>query len=204
MEGIQKRTLLGFLVLFCGALFQGCAHHHECCPPRPSPPPPLGYLIDPVWQNQERNAEASDFIVHQHEFQGDSARLNDLGEAHVKQIAVRACKDPFPILVEPSSTAWREETKYKYPIHPDPKLDRKRRAVIVRALQEMGVADAEQRVVIAPPYTPGFEEFEADQAYRQGFSQGSGFGFGGFGGGGGGGGFGGGGFGGGGFGGGGF
>jgi hypothetical protein len=179
-------------------LSPGCSHHaarcrtecQECCPDRPAPPAPLGTLIDPVFQKQERNAEASDFVLHQHEFEGDTARLNDLGAAHLKQIAARAPGVPFPILVEPSSIAVKEGTEYGYPIHPDPELDRKRRNVVVQALATMGVADAEQRVVIAPPLTPGFEQFEAERAYYRGFS-GFGTGAGGRGGLGGGGGFGG-------------
>jgi hypothetical protein len=190
---------LGSILLLMTA---GCCHDaaccrtkcKECCPDRPAPPAPLGTLIDPVFQKQERNAEASDFVLHQHEFEGDTARLNDLGATHLKQIAVRAAKTPFPILVEPSSITVKEGTEFGYPIHPDPELDRNRRKVIVHALLTMGVPDAEQRVVISPALTPGFEQFQAEQAYLRGLNgSGSGYGFGGFGNGfGGGGGFGGG------------
>jgi uncharacterized membrane protein YgcG len=190
---------LGTILLLTSA---GCCHDSagcqtkckECCPDRPAPPAPLGTLVDPTFRKQERNAEASDFVLYQHEFEGDTVRLNDLGGTHLKQIAARAGKVPFPILIEPSSIAVKEGTDYGYPIHPNPELDRNRRKVVVQALVTMGVHDADQRVVISPALTPGFEDFQAEQAYRRGFSGFGGFGgyggyggsFGGFGGGGGG------------------
>jgi len=166
----------------------------------PPPPPPLGYANDPIWQVQESNAEASDFVIYQHEFEKiDGLRLNTAGEDHVKQIAQRAYSGfQYPVIIERSTTSVDPRDKYSYPVHVNPELDLKRREVVVAALTEMGVEDADQRVVVAPALTPGFEGFEAERAYqsigRGGFG-GNGFGGGGFGRGGFGGGFGGGGFG---------
>lgn len=179
---------LGAVLLLMPA---GCCHDacsrekcEECCPDRPAPPHPLGTLIDPIFQKQERNAEASDFVLYRHEFDGDTVRLNDLGASHLKQIAARVEKTPFPILIEPSDLAVKEGTEYGYPIHPDPELDHNRRKVVVQALLSMGVPDAEQRVVISPALAIGFEGFQAEQAYYRGMSgygNGNGNGFGGFG-----------------------
>jgi hypothetical protein len=170
----------------------GCAKDQNCLVPEP--PAPLGTISDPIWQRQEANAEASDFVVHENEFVGNSAHLNDLGETHVKQIAARVTDTPFPVLVEPSSMTRREGTKYGFAVHGDSELDMLRREVVVRSLMSMGIEDAEQRVVVSPALTPGFQGFEAERAYNRGFSGRnslrSGFGgFGGFGGGFGGGGF---------------
>lgn len=142
-------------------------------------PKPLGTMSDPIWREQESQAEASDFVVHEHEFEGNTVRLNHAGEEHVKQIAARAAAVPFPILVEPSSMTAREGTVNEFPVHGNHQLDLQRRELIVAALQRMGVADAGERVVVAPALTPGFEQFEAERAYRAGFS---GYGLGGFGG----------------------
>jgi hypothetical protein len=162
-------------------------------------PRPLGTLSDPIWQKQEHNAEASDFVVHEHEFTANTARLNAAGEDHVKQIAYRITKQPtlpYPIIIEPSSMSPRPGDKYGFAVHNDPTLDMNRRQVVVTSLQALGLTDAEQKVVVSPALTPGFQSFEGERAYGHGFSgQGNGFG-GGFGGAGGGfgGGFGGGGF----------
>lgn len=196
MEGLYRfRTAGVATVLLATAILTGCQNTTPI-PSRPTPPPPIGYLNDPVFRKQERNAEASDFVINRHEFRGKTALMNEMGQAHIKQIAYRAQKDHiFPIVIEPSDSKIDEESNNKYPIHPDPELDRLRRQVVVRALMEMGVGDAEQRVVIAPAYTPGYEIFEGERAFRRGFYGGfgsrfgqgfggfSGGGFGGFGGG---------------------
>ena len=189
---IQKsRRPLGLVIGACltAMLAAGCAHHRRdeiACPPRPSPPPPLGTITDSIWQAQEHNAEASDFVIRQHEFVGNTARMNAAGEEHIKQIAVRAAAcAQFPITIEPSMTTTNEDNQYGYPIHKNPKLDRKRRELVVHALTAMGVEDANRRVVIAPATVPGYEYFEAERAYNIGFSnfgafgggRGGGFGF---------------------------
>ena len=175
-------------------------------------PPMLGSVLDRINMQQEENAEASKYVVYAHEFElnrfedGRSQggyRLNEAGEDHVKQIAANVKRGaPFPVLVERSRTTAWAHTKHKYPIHYNPQLDMQRRAVIVRALNEMGVPDAENRVVVAPAIAPGLYGVEAERAFYRGTSGGNGFGgggmggfgLGGFGGGGFGGGFGGGGF----------
>jgi hypothetical protein len=76
----------------------------------------------------------------------------------------------------------RESDRYRFPVHPNPELDRRRQDVIVRALSKMGVDDAASRVTISPALTPGFEHFEAERAYQNGFSFQGDRGFGGLGG----------------------
>ncbi len=164
-------------------------------------PRPLGSISDPIWQKQEHNAEASDFVIHEHEFIANTARLNAAGEDHVKEIAYRITKKPtlpYPICIEPSSMSPRPGDKYGFAVHNDQTLDMNRRQVVVTALQALGLTDAEQKVLASPALTPGFQSFEGERAYGRGFSGMNGFGGfgggmggggGGFGGGGGGGGF---------------
>ncbi|MHB8902355.1 MAG: hypothetical protein ACYC6Y_26650 [Thermoguttaceae bacterium] len=148
-------------------------------------PAPLGTLSDPIWRNQESNAEHSDFVIHMHEFQGNTERLNTAGEDHVKQIAARLLSgQEAQVLVERSMTSARPETKYQYRVHPNVELDLARREIVVRSLAAMGITDAEQRVVVSPALTPGMTADEAEGAYRAGVT-GSGMsapggGFGGF------------------------
>jgi len=146
----------------------------------PSSPTPLGTLSDDIWQNQEVNAEAADFIVHQHEFQQDSLRLNTGGEDHIKQIAARLRDyDDFPIVVERSMMTPREDTEFKYPVHPNVELDLNRRLVVVKSLVALGIDNADELVVVAPTFAPGIKGTEAERAYLQGLSSGFGGGFGG-------------------------
>ena len=185
----RRLALLLLAAGFVPAVSGGDRHYH----PR-YVMPPLGSISDEIWQRQEHNAEASDFVVYQHEFKLNGIRLNWAGEDHVKQIAMRLQSgQDFPVVIERSVTTAREDTTYKYPVHPNPELDLRRREVIVQALLAMGVTDADERVVVAPAFAQGFKATEAAATYLRGIMGGAGGGGGGFGGGGGGGGFGGGG-----------
>jgi len=173
------------------ACLVGCQHRCSCV--GDFAPKPLGALSDPIWQKQEENAEASDFVIHEHEFVGNTIRLNADGENHLKQIAARLPGTPFPVIVEASTMGTRATDTHGYPVHPDPELDLQRRELVVAALTNLGILEAEQRVVVGPALTPGFEDREAEAAYNRAFNGSSNFsGFGGMGFGGGFGGFGGG------------
>lgn len=174
----------------------GCHHCHDMGDITPYP---LGTLSDPVWKLQESNAEASDFVIHEHEWVANSESLNDAGINHLMRIAARAPGVPYPIVIEPSSQSIRPETtQHQFPIHNDSELDLRRHGVIVDALTRRNILDAATRVQVGPATAPGFESFEGEDAYNRGFggigNGGSLGGGGGFGGGGFGGGFGGGGF----------
>jgi hypothetical protein len=154
-------------------------------------PKPLGTLVDPAFMDQEMNAEASDFVIYQHEWNGETATMNDRGLEHLKRIYERAPMVPFPILIEPTNMAVDPNTRHQYPVNGNHALDMERRGAIVQALTGMGFGEAAERVYVANALTPGFQGFEAENAYSRGFNNNGGFGnFGGFGGGFGGGGFG--------------
>lgn len=150
------------------------------------PAAPLGSLSDPVWQNQEMNAEFSDFVIHEHEFEQQPDRLNTSGEDHVTQIAARLLQgEEATVVVERSMSSPRPDTEHQYPVHANPELDMRRRDLVVRSLLAMGVSDADQRVVVAPAFAQGLTGNEAEAAYGVGLS-GAGYGntgIGGFGGG---------------------
>lgn len=159
----------------------GCQRWSQFTDPAPAP---LGTLSDPIWRNQEANAERSDFVVYQHEFQGNTEFLNTDGEDHVKQVAARLLRgQDAQVLIERSMTSAREDTEFGYRVHPNPELDMRRREIVARSLAAMGIADAYERVVVSPALTPGFTADEAESAYRTGIGV-SGFGtpYGGFGG----------------------
>ncbi|MBI1309790.1 hypothetical protein GC176_00670 [bacterium] len=156
----------------CGllALVAGCSHATKCDYMGNITPNPIGTTVDPVWQAQESNAEAADFIVHDHEWIGNSATLNERGKDHVQQIAARANEQRFPIIVEESSRTIRPDTQYQYAVHNNDELDAHRRAMLVEALAILGVADAEERVVVGHDFTHGFWDLEGQRALRYNFS----------------------------------
>ncbi len=151
---------------------------------------PLGAISDGIWANQETDAEASKFVVYEHEFKLRSVRLNDAGEDHVKQIAAQLQEGAsFPVVIERSMND-KSRGEYQYPVGPNPELDNQRRQVVIAALRLMGIDDAEQRVVVAPAFAQAATAQEAETGYLRGLQPGRssgnfGGGFGGFGAGGG-------------------
>lgn len=181
MKPFASHWLVPLTTVVC---FAGC---HHCRDMGDITPYPLGTLSDPVWRTQESNAEASDFVIHEHEWVANSESLNDAGINHLMRITARAPEVPYPIIVEPSSQSIRTETTlYQYPIHNDAELDMRRREVIVNALTLRNIIDAATRVQVGPATAPGFESFEGEEAYNRGFGglgNGGNLGGGGFGGG---------------------
>ena len=147
----------------------GCCKD-KCAYLQPLEPAPLGTISDNVWRIQETNAEASDFVIHEHEFSGNTSKLNAAGESHVRQIAARMCETPFPVIIEMSSMSKREGDVHGFPVHNDKELDQRRRELIVHTLTALGANDVDNRVIVGPALTPGFEQFEGEAAYQRGFT----------------------------------
>lgn len=144
---------------------------------------PLGSVNRSHYHAMETNAEATDFIVNQHDFVGESAELTRDGKDHLLEIGARMRSAPFPVIVERSTN------------NDTPDLDAERRMIVARYLSEMGNPDAEQRTIVATAYSRGLNSFEGEMDYYRQFNfrgttfgnygNGSGFGgYGGFGGGG--------------------
>lgn len=148
---------------------------------------PLGSTVQSHYQVMETNAEAMDFIMHQHEFMGETAQLTPDGKDHILEIAARMRSAPFPVVIE---RTWNNA---------DPELDGHRRNLVAQVLTDLGNPDAQQRAVVATAYGPGYQSIQAEPMYYQHVMLGGGYGtgygtygntmgtYGGFGGGGGGG-----------------
>ena len=116
-------------------------------------PFPLGQVTDSDWDIQMTNAQASSFVFYDHEFIGDTAKLNTLGQSHLVQMAVRMRHVPFPVVIE--------ET----PNRQNPQLDAARRQAVLDRFAELGLHNLECRVVIAPAIANGILGAEAEQIY---------------------------------------
>lgn len=116
---------------------------------------PLGSTVRAHIQVMETNAEAADFIFHLHEFVGETAELTPDGKDHVLEVAARMRSAPFPVLIERSEN------------NSDPELDALRRNLIAHILTDLGNPDAQQRTVVATPYSPGYVGNRAEMMYYQ-------------------------------------
>jgi hypothetical protein len=164
MKTSWKIETLTFPWIFMVVAISGC----NCCEKK-TPTPPLGTQSDAIWRRQEAGASASDFVIYQHEFELNGTRLNTAGEDHLRSIAARLhCGAPVPVIIERCSNHVRPNTEFKYPVHPDLDLDKRRREMVVATLIAMGIPNADQNTVVAPALAEGFTAEEASQAYNQG------------------------------------
>jgi hypothetical protein len=150
---MKVQTIIRFVL---GSL-TACWFVSGCAEPGPpyDRPFPLGQVTDSHWDTQMTNAQASSFIFYDHEFLGDTVKLNVLGQKHLVQVAIRLRHVPFPVIVE--------ET----PNHKNPRLDAARRQAIIDRLAELGLRDCDCRVVIAPAIAEGVMGPEAERIYRE-------------------------------------
>ena len=142
----------GIIAFLLGAL-TACWLATGCAEPGPpyDRPFPFGQVTDAHWDTQITNAQASSFIFYDHEFIGDTAKLNALGQKHLVQVAIRLRHAPFPVVIE--------ET----PNQKNAKLDAARRQAVLERFAELGLHCLEARVVIAPAITAGIQGPEAEQ-----------------------------------------
>jgi hypothetical protein len=119
-------------------------------------PFPVGQVSDSFWETQQTNAEAADFIFHDHEFRYDTAELAPGAKRHLEMVALRLEHVPFPIVIEQS------------PHNAKPALDAARRATIVMNLNRMGITGADERVVVASAFAEGITGIEAERSYYNG------------------------------------
>jgi len=118
-------------------------------------PFPLGQVSDSIWETQQTNAEAADFIFFDHEFEGSTANLAPAAKRKLEAVALRLEHVPFPITIEQS------------PNNARPQLDAQRRQAVIEQLARVGVPNVDKRVVIAKALTDGFTAIEGEQAYYQ-------------------------------------
>ncbi len=116
-------------------------------------PFPLGQVSDSHWETQQTNAEASDFILYDHEFVGNTPKLNTGGKKHLMQMALRLEQVPFPVVVEQT------------PNNRNPRLDAERRRAVVGTLTQLGLTPIDGRVVVAPAFNEGIDAAEGEAAY---------------------------------------
>ena len=180
----QRRLYLSLLVAAAVLSAVGCRgrRYADMFYQEPSTPEPLGTYVDEPFRIQEENAEASKYVIYQHEFKLNRSddddilsglRLNEEGEDHVRRIAENLRNSspyaaPYTVIVERSRTSERVDTRFGYPVHYNAQLDNRRRSVVVSALVAMGIENADELVVVAPAFAVGITGREAERAYRQG------------------------------------
>jgi len=177
------RRLMGVSLILCAASLAGCqtcgcwrdrlcgwwSYNAGLSVPETLP---LGSTVRAHYHTMQTNAEAADFILHDHDFVGATAELTPAGRDRILEIAARARSAPFPVLVERCCN------------NSNPELDSHRRTIVAQILNDHGIPEADQRVIVSPAYGMGITAMEGElDFYQNTYSRGAGgFGGGGFGG----------------------
>ena len=103
------------------------------------------------FETQAGKAEADDFVFYRHEFFMDGSQLGPYGQYHVRLIASRLNKVPFPVLIQAV---------------PDAKLNDQRRQTVIAALKRAGFEDIDQRVIVGFPEAEGLGGEEAERVFN--------------------------------------
>jgi hypothetical protein len=91
----------------CGLLLACAAVGCKSGGPPYDYPFPLGQVSDSIWETQQTNAEAADFIFFDHEFEGSTANLAPAAKRKLESVALRLEHVPFPITIEQSQLEQR-------------------------------------------------------------------------------------------------
>ncbi|MDA7951128.1 MAG: hypothetical protein MPJ24_06530 [Pirellulaceae bacterium] len=146
------------LLLVTLTLATGCQSSRNEISPDYDRPFPVGAVTDAFWETQQTNAEAADFIFHDHEFVGETAELTPEAIHHLEQVALRIEHVPFPILVEQSEHGKND------------KLDYERGKMLAVQLARLGAGDLSDRIVIGDSFATGYTAVEGEQAYLDALS----------------------------------
>jgi hypothetical protein len=117
-------------------------------------PAPNGFFTHQIFEAQAEKAEATDFVVTLDEWTLDGVELGPHGQRHLAAMARRLTVGPgpvnYPVVLEPGC---------------DPAVNDTRRQVLVTLLARNGVADADQRVIIAYPQAEYLYGDQAEYTY---------------------------------------
>lgn len=119
---------------------------------------PVGSVMRAHIHTEQTNAEASDFVFNLVDFVGETPHLTPDGKDHVMEVAARMRSAPFPVLIE------------RTPNNANPQLDAERRMVVARHLADLGNPDADQRTIVAVPYSRGVNSYEGEADYYTNFN----------------------------------
>jgi hypothetical protein len=116
-------------------------------------PQPTG-TVACQWQNTHaEQAEQDDLVIYEHEWREGGKKLGPFGQKHIEQIVRKLTNSPHQVIIEPHFDVDKNRV--------DAELNEARRRGVVVALAERGVADAEERVVVAWPKAEGLYGEEA-------------------------------------------
>ena len=138
-------------LLLSGCSYDNCLCVDNCSSiPKGAIPDPVGTKLNWAIEAQAANAAEDDFTIYKYEWCAGGTELGPYGKYHLGDVIKRLPNVPFPVVIQPTG---------------QPDLDEARRQGLVVVLNMKGIADAENRVIIAFPKAEALYGEEARRVY---------------------------------------
>ncbi|MDX1968263.1 MAG: hypothetical protein SFV23_13890, partial [Planctomycetaceae bacterium] len=113
-------------------------------------------------------AAAQEFWISEHEWYDNGTQLGPEGRQHVRRLAEALADPQIQVIVEAADVAINYDEEYAAALVANAELNEQRRLKVVGELSAVGVADADQRVVVQPIERVGVHGVEAPRIYNLG------------------------------------
>jgi len=128
-------------------------HFNRCADIPPGAlPMPNGYFVRNFQALQAGKAEIDDFTIYYNEWYMGGMELGPFGVNHLFTIAKRLPECPHPVILQPTG---------------DLQVDTARQQKVISILLNAGLADAPNRVLLAPPMALDLDGMESQRIYLQ-------------------------------------
>ncbi len=124
--------------------------HHAVIPPG-AVPAPAGTYRDQWQAEQAARADEDFFVFYLYEWQGESDQLSPFGQRHVERLIHRTCGPLYPLRVQPSGDAERDQARV---------------AALQRAVTQYDPSWADYPIQIGRPTAEPMYGFEAPRVLR--------------------------------------
>ncbi len=146
----------------------------EDIPARAIPAPPGTYVSG--WNDAMRTTAAQhEFVIERSEWFSGGDRLGPAGNQHLRQLAAALPQNSEQVIIEAEPLRFDDQKQsYDDAQQATVELNELRRSVVVAGLTELGVVDADSRVVVEPLDRIGVRGVEAPRVFLQGINGGGG------------------------------
>jgi hypothetical protein len=146
----------------------------EDIPARSIPAPPGTYVSG--WNDAMVGTAAQHrFVIERSEWFSGGDRLGPDGQRHLQQLAGVLPENSEQVIIEAEPLRFDDqEQTYDDAQQTTLELNEQRRSVVIAGLTELGVVDAESRVVVEPLDRVGVQGIEAPRVFLQGINGGGG------------------------------
>lgn len=140
--------------------------------PKDAVPAPAGAYVSQWRGVMSYGAQEQHWVVTRNEWFDGGSQLGPKGQQHVQRIAQCHLAEPHLVVIETEPVALEMQQSYEDALQSNQRLQLDRRNVVVTALANAGVPDADQWVVFAEDNTVGVRGIEAPQVFNSQFGGG--------------------------------